>query len=730
MMKLQYFSCLLLLGFAGAASIQQGGGSPCAQVSQASRVAAAANTTPTVAAKLAYDCLTSTPLDASAATALMKSLLPYVEWQTDISYLKRPPKGYQVPGIDIWRSLDDISSNIKRGRYSNEHVFLTDLFSTFNRVHDGHFRFLPDLLSKAVQFRRPVQLVSVSRDGLEVPKVYIKEDMANFTKNRPTRVSPVRRINGEDAEDFLQKLSLNGFLQNPDALYNNLFYELALDAQFTSSPYTGYFAGSGRAGNIYPGPETKIQFENGTTKTYQNYARVIGDFNGVTDGPSMYRKFCTGPSSAPVDDADFPTKRDTGKPTGYPEPQSISSDKQVAGYFLDGDPDYEDVAVLSMLSFEPKFPAEFQIVIQNFISDAKAAGKTKMIIDLSGNGGGIILNGYDAFRQFFPHIVQDGFTRFREHDAFDIMSRQISNFTSGFKMETASTNEVIASQSVLDYRSDLNLTNQRFQSYEDKFTPQNYNGDKFTSILRWNLSDPLLTTSYQWGLGMTITGYGDRQNFEQPFAAKDIIIVYDGSCASTCTIFSEFMSRQGGVKSIAMGGLPNRRPIQAIGGTKGTNNYPFSYILALADIALETATPQERAKWTSVAALNSLPLNRSTDTSINVRDNILKDNLKDGTPAQFLYEEADCRLFYEPEMLKDVGAIWKKAAAAAWGDAKCVAGRLPHQREARHHRRRKSEDMKTRARSEQSEASRPVWKGPESIPKGPRNPFFGKKVPV
>lgn len=466
----------------------------------------------------------------------------------DISYLKRPPRGYQVPGIDIWGSLDDILRNIKRRRYSNEHAFLTDLFDTFNRVHDGHFRFLPDLLSKAVQFRRPVSLVSVSRDGNEVPKVYVKgkgpsnlcskqcpnhypEDMINFTKDRTIRVSPVRKINGEDADGFLQKLSFNGFLQNPDALYNNLFYELAIDAQFTSSQYTGYFAGSGRAGNIYPGPETIIRFENGTTRKYENFARVVGNFNGVTDGPSMYKRFCTGPNSAPIDDPDFPLKRDAGKPTGYPEPQYMSSDKQVAGYFLDDDPEYEDVAVLSMLSFQPKFPAEFQVTIQNFISDAQAAGKTKMIIDLSGNGGGIILNGYDAFRQFFPNIVQDGFTRFREHDAFDIMSKQISNFTSGLQMDTASTNEVLASQSVLDYRSDLNLTNQRFQSYEDKFSPKRYNGDKFTNILRWNLSDPLLTTSYQWGLGMTITGYGDRQGFKQPFAAKDIIMVWQLNAA-------------------------------------------------------------------------------------------------------------------------------------------------------------------------------------------------------
>jgi hypothetical protein len=66
--------------------------------------------------------------------------------------LKDPPKGYQEPAVDL------------RARFYN----------TFNDAHDGHFRLAPDLLSKVVGFRRPVQLVSVSRDGVEIPKIYIR----------------------------------------------------------------------------------------------------------------------------------------------------------------------------------------------------------------------------------------------------------------------------------------------------------------------------------------------------------------------------------------------------------------------------------------------------------------------------------------------------------------------------------------------------------------------------
>ena len=203
----------------------------------------------------------------------------------------------------------------------------------------------------------------------------------------------------------------------------------------------------------------------------------------------------------------------------------ISSDHQVSGYFLDDDPAYEDVAVLSMVSFEPDFPVEFQSVVQTLISDAKAAGKTKLVVDVSSNGGGIILTGYDTFRQLFPSIVQDGFTRFREHERFEVLSKRISEISANFSAETATDDQINAYESIVNYRYDLNLTNGPFLTYEDKFAPAEFNGDNFTQIIRWNLNDPLTTTNSTFGVGETITGYGNRQDFTQPFAAEDIILV-------------------------------------------------------------------------------------------------------------------------------------------------------------------------------------------------------------
>jgi hypothetical protein len=72
---------------------------------------------------------------------------------------------------------------------------------------------------------------------------------------------------------------------------------------------------------------------------------------------------------------------------------------------------------------------------------------------------------------------------------------------------------------------------------------------------------------------------------------------------------------------------------------------------------------------------------RSSANGINLRDQILRNNLEEGIPAQFVNEPADCRLYWTPEMIGDVSEVWKAAADAAWGGKECVAGGLPKSNE-------------------------------------------------
>ncbi|KAI0470050.1 hypothetical protein GGR56DRAFT_668271 [Xylariaceae sp. FL0804] len=653
-------------------------GSPCAEVSAsaASFLAASPSATPIVDGQLGYNCLNSVSLHQQQALDLFDSVIEFVYWQTDTNYLKDPPPTYLEPAVDVYAELAQVRSKIANGTYDTEYEFQADIFRVFNLAHDGHFRFFPDLLTGVIQFTRGVGLVSVSEDGLVVPKIYTHEDVVLATVDSSFEPSVVTEIDGVDAVSYLKNESQLGSLNDPDALYNTMFFTIPFSV---SQVWDGYFAGSGRFGNIWPGSNTTLTFENGTSTTFTTSASVLQDFSGVTDGESFYQKFCTGPTPTPTPSStSTATSTSTSlptatQPTGYPEPVLISSDSQVAGYYLDGD--NSDVAVLAMVSFDPDIPAEFQAVIQNFFAAAKADGKTKLVIDVSANGGGIILTGYDAFRQLFPQIVQAGYTRYKESDAFNSISEIYSAAVPpDYNPETASEDIIEVYETPFNWRYDINTSNVHFSSYEDKFAPHVYRGFPYTNLLQWDLNDPLTTVNSTYGLGEEVTGYGSRRNFTQPFATEDIVLLYDGYCASTCTLFSEFMRLQGGVKSISIGGRPALGPMQTLGGVKGANNFAFSYIYELAELALNLSDASPTTDLAPLKAINDLASNRSTDNSINVRDNILPQDVDKGLPAQFVYEAADCRLFYTPASVINITATWNAAANSAFKGAPCAVG--------------------------------------------------------
>ncbi|OCL04090.1 hypothetical protein AOQ84DRAFT_417072 [Glonium stellatum] len=670
---------------------------PCAAVSSAyfNQV----NPSPTVPAQMAMDCIKSVPLNATSAKALLHDIRPYINWQSTISYLKNPPAEYLAKiqqAVDILGGLDAIEAKVTSGGYGGEYEFGSALYQLIQSAHDGHFVFVPDSVGSIFNFGRPVPLVSVSEDGTKLPAVFAYTDvLGSHFKNISYTPSPIVSIDGEDVNKYLENWSQWGSLQDRDALYNNVFYELAQVSLGGSGTGTGTFTGGGRGRWAYPGPTTTLKFANGTTNTFQNYARVLVSFRGIQSGEDLAKNFfyygAAGQANlgnvnkqavATTTTADVKVAAATASsPPGYPAAVVGGPQNLINGYYIDA-PGYEDVAVLSVPNFVGDASAEipFQQTTQKFLPKALADGKTKLIIDVSANGGGTILQGYDMFKQLFPSLLPYGATRFRAHEAVNLIGETTSAFATSYPRTVNQPNATIseAQATYFDYQTDANISYQPFTSWADKYGPVTYNGDNFTSIARWNLSDVLI--QYNSG-GIDITGYGPRANYtQQPFPAANIVIVYDGYCASTCTIFSELMRQQGGVKAIAMGGRANTNAIQAVGGVKGTNNYQWGYIQALAQDAVLVAAAANMTLRANASVLrdyySDTPFTRAaTAPGANVRDG-LRQNDTSGVPLQFRYEEADCRLFYTPEMTVDVTAIWKAVADARWGtDGKCVAGK-------------------------------------------------------
>lgn len=136
------------------------------------------------------------------------------------------------------------------------------------------------------------------------------------------------------------------------------------------------------------------------------------------------------------------------------------------------------------------------------------------------------------------------------------------------------------------------------------------------------------------------------------------------------------MRLQGNVKSVAFGGRPSTTKIQGIGGVKGSQSYSWASIHSDAQRALQIQRNTSQPTAAELLVISDLPLNRSSASGVNLRDNILPQNMGDGIPAQFVQEMSDCRLFWTPAMIGDVRAVWNAAAKAAWGGGPCVAGEI------------------------------------------------------
>lgn len=595
----------------------------------------------------------------------------------DAAYKADPPSDYFYPAYNIFTTLQDIRSKVANGSYSGEFEFQEDLYvKVFGAAHDGHFVFYPDLLSIPFDWNRPLSLVSVAEDQSTLPEIYVYEDVAN--KSSIGDASVVSLINGIDAATYLEeRIFMGSWNQDADSAYNSMFWEIAGNANALG---TGFFQGNGRIRYIYQGATTNLTFANGTEISLENYARIKQSFAGVTDGETMYEKFCSssgfGASSAAAAGSDAASATSVTMP-GYPSPVLITDDAIVAGYYIDEE-GYEDVAVISLLEFENESPAEFQKVCADFFAAAVAAGKTKLIVDFQANTGGYILQGYDFFRQLFPDVVQDGYSRWKESDSFVAIAEIVSDAVADVDPYAESNEDLVSFyESWFNYRYDYNISNQPFLTFADKFGPVVFQDTNYTEIMRWNLNDNLTTTNETYGMGIDISGYGTLSNLTQPFAAENIILLYDGVCASTCTLASEMLRIQGGVQSVAMGGRPTEGPIQGVGGIKGAQVLDWDTVLYYNQWALTQAGANVTdAQEAALTRYNSLAVNRSSAAAINGRDQILRDNVDDGLPAQYVVEEADCRLYWTLAMVSDITAVWKATADAAWNGAACAYGAI------------------------------------------------------
>ncbi|KAH7305385.1 hypothetical protein BKA65DRAFT_201856 [Rhexocercosporidium sp. MPI-PUGE-AT-0058] len=622
-----------------------------------------------------YKCLKSTPYDAVKARSFIDEIKKYAATQSTLAYLKGPPEGYLMPAVDIIGEFDSILRKV----YNSHYDFNVAVAKVFTATYDGHFRI--KLCSRQLSFtRRELSLVSFANDSYSVPRVYLRQD----TKDNYVP-SPVYLINRENAESYIKKYSLlSGRFHDPDTLYNSMFNTIQ---NTLTRPFAGLIINY--PPSVYE-PYTNVTLNNGTTIIYDTVATVNQPalWTSINNTESFMETFCVNSSrfdnttsNEPTPPPTDPTPPKEAPPVltqlqGYPKPAlPFYLPANFAGYFLNSI-SWEDIAVLAVRSFDDDddiiAPNKYITYLTKYFKYSRLQSKIKLIIDISGNPGGVSDLSPTLFSYLFPQVPLRSYANRRTTKLFDLLS----NIASARLFAVSDLQ-----RSEYNYKTVVKPDQSRFATFGEYFGPVEAHNDNFTSAV--GLFD----------LVEDIPSY--LSDDTQPFAAKNIILLSDGQYSSAYATFYELIKTFGGVKNIVVGGRPDYKPMQFVGGTKGglvrsftphfdsaisdardiveTFGLDISAIKGGNDLVNKTVgdsvVPIETGKLPfQLAGREGNAVNIYNAFQVDPKDR----NLKRDIPLQFMYEKADYRLFYTKKTVLDIEKHWARVAETTWGNGACV----------------------------------------------------------
>lgn len=88
-----------------------------------------AGTNSRIRPSLALNCLQSIPVDVETDLTLLDQLTYHAETLSTLGYLKAPPAGYLIPGVDIMGAFDEMRTKLKDGKYANQYHFMEEVFN-------------------------------------------------------------------------------------------------------------------------------------------------------------------------------------------------------------------------------------------------------------------------------------------------------------------------------------------------------------------------------------------------------------------------------------------------------------------------------------------------------------------------------------------------------------------------------------------------------------------------
>ena len=324
--------------------------------------------------------------------------------------------------------------------------------------------------------------------------------------NEGYTASPIATVNGQPVLEYYKNfaaINSQGYL-DPHAEWNDLLYSAANILSLVGA-YTG-------SSPFYPGDVFSLVLENGTGIGDWTWLAVLNDANdagAVTSVSEFYdtfvafdgaedttddlkkRKRATSSATAAASATAVQTATSSATPTAWSDSawpanpfviqSNLGNGGVLTGYLIE-----DSTAVLSIPTFnmaEDDIPS-FTAAVAKFLTESKAGGAKKIVIDLQRNYGGVRLLATKTFKQFFPSIEPYSGSRGRANDLADALGNTYTNYYN--------TNLDSLNQSFIDYFSQslwvapefLNAeTNQAFATWAEYFGPHEDRLDYFTTTV-------------------------------------------------------------------------------------------------------------------------------------------------------------------------------------------------------------------------------------------------------
>ncbi|KAJ7028713.1 hypothetical protein C8F04DRAFT_1118448 [Mycena alexandri] len=473
-------------------------------------------------------------------------------------YLDSPPP-FQESTANIRAGLARINTT----KYETDYDFNIDLYNFITQLNDGHTRWFPNCYG-TYQNLLPAPVVSLEIDGLQ--GVYIIPDLvALVTLLGPLYTSLITidwqrlagarviSIEGQDPYsyiDFIAKTVSGNYLDH-GVRVNSVFSSYRLSGAAYSQRFGDLAGPTGVA-------QTSLTFQvivaNSTTietVTVPYVANYLGAT--FTDGPSYWANNCV--ATADTNGVDLkasagltsvtPKRRQpkgniidksNSSAVGLP-PQFEPTLPTVGGaegvmksYILPGN----QTGVMFIGSFEGDFNG-FQNDTESAIAAFKAADVTRLIIDLSNNGGGFVCLG--QFLHQYLGSTKIGYPGFQSTNRANPLARKI-----------------VASDIALGVNAELSF-----------YTADNFaflNGTQMPADYDYMTPDVPIIVNGQVDLNSQRFHDTCEPTFvvpipdTPPFPLANIAIVGNANCASTCAMFSTLMNEKEHSKMAVFGGKP------------------------------------------------------------------------------------------------------------------------------------------------------------------------------